>query len=83
MADLTAHGWIRRKHTFQPRLTLEHTGYSGESRWQWCLAFVSSHGRTAEGGLRCADEASVAEVWREARDFLCRIGAKPLGVNRG
>lgn len=71
-------GWIRSGRTFQPRLTLEHTGYSGEARRQWCLRFIARNGRTAECGLQAMDVNTAVEAWHEAADFLKRIGCKPL-----
>lgn len=70
--------WKRRarKNVWQPRLTLEHTGFSGDVRWQWCLDFD----RSSCGGPLLGDEGgrTPAEAWQGFRRFLERIGAHPV-----
>ena len=68
--------WSRRGRPFQPRLTLEHTGYSGPDDWQWCVSFLSSGGRMATGGLGLVSRENVTDTWTRARNFLCAVNAK-------
>lgn len=78
-------GWKRKKAgAFQPRITLEHTGYSGDADKQWCLQFLSSNGRTASCGLSgLASTHTLAQAMNEAFDFLRRIGCEPVCAQLG
>lgn len=70
--------WKRRGRTriWQPRVTLEHTGFSGDHRWQWCLSFDTS---SCGGPLLGDDDGrSAAEAWAYFRRYLERIGAHPI-----
>lgn len=68
--------WKRRGRVFKPRLTLEHTGYSGDGDWQWELSFRSSRGRMATAGLELVSRENATEAWTRARDFLCAVGCR-------
>jgi hypothetical protein len=77
-------GWIWKKsrNVFKPRLTLEHTGYSGQGFRQWCLQFANKRGGIATCGLSAMDDAPVDAAWAEARQFLCAINAEPVSAPR-
>jgi len=68
--------WRRGKHQFKPRLTLEHTGFSGESTRQWCLTFISRQGRQASCGLNLVTDDSPRQAAENACRFLQNIGAE-------
>jgi hypothetical protein len=76
--------WARtsrgRNALFQPRLTLEHTGWSGSRRWQWSCEFLGNRG-PASFGLGCSDEMTVERAWARFREHLLKFGYRP--VNRG
>lgn len=56
-------------------MTVEHTGWSGSTRRQWCLTFHNKRGGTTEAGLRAMDDEPFERAWAEAADFLKAIGA--------
>lgn len=68
-----------RALTFKPKLTLEHTGYSGDVDWQWCLSFPNKRGgRISSCGLELASQCSPREAIARAVEYLQKIGAEPV-----
>ena len=74
----------RKTVMFQPRLTAEHTNYSGSGARQWVLSNVpGKHLQRATLGLRMVSTTTVGEAWKDAAGFLCRIGARPVRRRSG
>lgn len=69
--------WKTKGTAFRPRLTIEHTGYSGDVRWQWCIACPSKRGSRMEWGGPLVHQASPQEAWASFARQLERMGATP------